>query len=101
MENKEIKVDYKTASTVRCVNLLYLYNATTGSHLTADTAVTTPDFIRFAAYMMALYADINSDFFAESDRILFYHTGGLQGIRGYPEWDKAFKDLGFSAFSGL
>ena len=54
-----------------------------------------------AKAMMALYADIHSDFFAESDRILFYHTGGLQGIRGYPEWDKAFKDLGFSAFSGL
>lgn len=51
------KVDYKTASTVKCVNLLYLYNAKTGAHLTADTAVTTPDFIRFAAYMMGLYAD--------------------------------------------
>lgn len=51
------KADYKTASTVRCVNLLYLYNAKTGAHLTADNAVTTPDFIRFAAYMMGLYAD--------------------------------------------
>ena len=49
--------DYKTGSTVRCVNLLKLYNDKTGAHLTASTAVTTPDFIRFAAYQMGLYAD--------------------------------------------
>lgn len=49
--------DYKTASTVRCVNLLKLYNDKTGAHLTASAAVTTPDFIRFAAYQMGLYAD--------------------------------------------
>ena len=51
------EVDYASASTVRCVNLLKLYNDKTGVHLTADTAVTTPDFIRFAAYQMGLYAD--------------------------------------------
>lgn len=50
-------VDYSTASTVRCVNLLKLYNDKTGAHLTANVAVTTPDFIRFAAYIMGLYAD--------------------------------------------
>lgn len=50
-------VDYASASTVRCVNLLKLYNDKTGVHLTASTAVTTPDFIRFAAYTMGLYAD--------------------------------------------
>ena len=49
--------DYKTGSTVRCVNLLKLYNDKTGAHLTASAAVTTPDFIRFAAYQMGLYAD--------------------------------------------
>lgn len=49
--------DYASASTVRCVNLLKLYNDKTGASLTADAAVTTPDFIRFAAYMMGLYAD--------------------------------------------
>ena len=49
--------DYKTGSTVRCVNLLKLYNDKTGAQLTASTAVTTPDFIRFAAYQMGLYAD--------------------------------------------
>lgn len=50
-------VDYSRASTVRCVNLLKLYNDKTGAHLTATAAVTTPDFIRFAAYVMGLYAD--------------------------------------------
>jgi hypothetical protein len=50
-------VDYSSASTVRCVNLLKLYNDKTGAHLTANVAVTTPDFIRFAAYTMGLYAD--------------------------------------------
>lgn len=51
------KVNYASASTVRCVNLLKLYNEKTGLSLTANAAVTTPDFIRFAAYMMGLYAD--------------------------------------------
>lgn len=50
-------VDYASTSTVRCVNLLYLYNKKTGASLAANKAVTTPDFIRFAAYMMGLYAD--------------------------------------------
>lgn len=50
-------VDYSTASTVRCVNLLKLYNDKTGAQLTAAAAITTPDFIRFAAYVMGLYAD--------------------------------------------
>lgn len=50
-------VNYANASTVRCVNLLKLYNDKMGVHLTADVAVTTPDFIRFAAYTMGLYAD--------------------------------------------
>lgn len=50
-------VDYSNASTVRCVNLLKLYNDKTGAHLTAAAAITTPDFIRFAAYVMGLYSD--------------------------------------------
>ena len=51
------EVDYSSASTVRCVNLLKLYNDKTGAHLTATAAITTPDFIRFAAYIMGLYSD--------------------------------------------
>ena len=51
------KVDYSIASTVRCVNLLKLYKDKTGTTLTVDAAITTPDFIRFAAYTMGLYLD--------------------------------------------
>lgn len=50
-------VDYSSASTVRCVNLLKLYKEKTGTELTAAAAITTPDFIRFAAYIMDLYSD--------------------------------------------
>lgn len=56
-ESTNENVDYTTASTVRCVNLLKLYNTKMNAHLTADAAVTTPDFIRFAAYQMGLYSD--------------------------------------------
>lgn len=51
------KLDYSTASTVRCVNLLKLYNTAKNAQLTAATAILDPDFIRFAAYQMGLYAD--------------------------------------------
>lgn len=50
-------VDYSSASTVRCVNLLKLYNTAKGAKLTAATAILDPDFIRYAAYLMGLYAD--------------------------------------------
>lgn len=52
-------VDYSSASTVRCVNLLKLYNDKTGAEtpLTAAKAITDPEFIRFASYTMGLYAD--------------------------------------------
>lgn len=65
-------VDLSTASTARCVNLLKLYNdkyfpATPGTGegeptpnpnaLTAAKAITDPDFIRFASYVMGTYAD--------------------------------------------
>lgn len=49
--------DYSTASTNRCVNLLKLYNDKFGTTLTADKAITTPEFIRFASYTMSLYVD--------------------------------------------
>lgn len=52
-------VDYSTASTVRCVNLLKLYNDSVkpATSLTAANAITDPEFIRFASYTMGLYAD--------------------------------------------
>ena len=62
--------DLSKASTARCVNLLKLYNdkyfpATPGTPtptpnpnaLKADKAITDPDFIRFASYVMGTYAD--------------------------------------------
>lgn len=50
-------VEYASASTVRCVNLLKLYNENKGTTLTAAKAITDPEFIRFASYQMGLYAD--------------------------------------------
>lgn len=57
-------------STARCVNLLKLYNdkyypatpdtprpTPNPNALTADKAITDPDFIRFASYVMGTYAD--------------------------------------------
>lgn len=51
--------DLSTASTARCVNLLHLYNKKTGAStpLTVAEAITDPDFIRFASYVMGTYAD--------------------------------------------
>lgn len=50
-------VNYASATTVRCVNLLKLYNENKGTTLTAAKAITDPEFIRFASYTMGLYAD--------------------------------------------
>lgn len=47
--------DYTTKSGVKAVNLLYLYNQRFGTQLTKDQAITTPEFIRFASYIMGLY----------------------------------------------
>lgn len=53
--------DLSSASTARCVNLLKLYNdktgASAGTKLTAAKAITDPEFIRFASYVMGTYAD--------------------------------------------
>lgn len=51
--------DLSSASTARCVNLLKLYNDKTGAGtpLTAAKAITDPNFIRFASYVMGTYAD--------------------------------------------
>lgn len=53
------EADLASASTARCVNLLKLYNDKTGATtpLTAAKAITDPDFIRFASYVMGTYAD--------------------------------------------
>lgn len=50
-------LSYDSASTVRCVNLLKLYNTAKGTTLTSDKCLTDGEFIRFASYQMGLYAD--------------------------------------------
>ena len=49
--------EYSTKSGIRAVNLLKLYNDKFTTTLTADKAITTPEFIRFASYTMGLYVD--------------------------------------------
>lgn len=53
---------YTGRSGAKAVNLLYLYNvamygSSTGSYLTKDAALQTPEFIRFASMTMANYID--------------------------------------------
>lgn len=48
--------NYGDSSGIRAVNLLYLYNQKyPNSTITASQAMTSPDFIRFAAYTMGVY----------------------------------------------
>lgn len=49
--------DYSAVSGTKAVNLLKLYNAKYSKTLTAETAITDPDFIRYASYIMGVYAD--------------------------------------------
>lgn len=49
--------NYNAKSGVRAINLLKLYNDKFNGQLTPDTAITTPEFIRFASYTMGLYVD--------------------------------------------
>lgn len=44
-------------STVKAVNLLYMYNQQFSDTLTAAEAMTTPAFIRYAAFQIGLYSD--------------------------------------------
>lgn len=46
---------YNSSSGVKAVNLLYLYNQRYGTSLTAEKAITEPEFIRFASYEMGVY----------------------------------------------
>lgn len=48
---------YATHTGNKAVNLLKLYNDKYTKTLTPETAITDPDFIRFASYIMGLYAD--------------------------------------------
>lgn len=49
--------DFTAHSGVKAVNLLKLYNDKFGTELTADKALTTPEFVRYASFIMGLYKD--------------------------------------------
>ncbi len=60
MIGETINADYgedalASKSGVKAVNLLYLYNQKFGTDLSAVNAITTPEFIRFAAYEIGVY----------------------------------------------
>ena len=45
------------SSGVRAVNLLKLYNTRYNQNISASDAITTPDFIRYASYIIGMYKD--------------------------------------------
>ena len=60
MIGETIKADFGSASLssksgIKAVNLLYKYNQKFNKSLTADRALTDPDFIRYASYEMGMY----------------------------------------------
>lgn len=55
--NNMIAVTMKDANGNRAVNLLSRFNTATGGSLTADKAITNPDFLRYASYIMKLYSE--------------------------------------------
>lgn len=56
MEAAGVAAD-QTGTNVKAVNLLKSYNEETGAALTADKALSDPEFIRHATYVMGLYSD--------------------------------------------
>lgn len=55
-EGEPVVID-TTATGVKAVNLLKLYNDTATAPLSADDAIIDPDFIRFATYQISMYSD--------------------------------------------
>lgn len=55
--NNMIAMTVADANANRAVNLRIMYNAATGNTITAAQAVTDPDFIRYASYIMKLYSE--------------------------------------------
>lgn len=55
--NNMIAMTVTDGNANRAVNLRTMYNAATGSSITAAQAVTDPNFIRYASYIMKLYSE--------------------------------------------
>ena len=51
------KTGYSAVTSTKAVNLLKLFNDKFGQSLTAEKAITSPEFIRFASLTMSLYRD--------------------------------------------
>ena len=49
--------NYSTASTIKAVNLLKLYNDSHSTTITADKCLDNPDFIRYATYIISVYGE--------------------------------------------
>ena len=71
MYNAFTTADYSDTS-IRAVNLLKQYNEIYGETLTADKAITSPEFIRYAAYVMGIYKD------RMSRMSKLFNIGGMQ-----------------------
>ena len=71
MYNAFNTADYSETS-IRAVNLLKQYNEIYGETLTADKAITSPEFIRYAAYVMGIYKD------RMSRMSKLFNIGGMQ-----------------------
>lgn len=71
MYNAFNTADYSDTS-IRAVNLLKQYNEIYGETLTADKAITSPEFIRYAAYVMGIYKD------RMSRMSKLFNIGGMQ-----------------------
>lgn len=71
MYNAFNTADYSGTS-IRAVNLLKQYNDIYGETLTADKAITSPEFIRYAAYVMGIYKD------RMSRMSKLFNIGGMQ-----------------------
>lgn len=61
-----------SGTSIRAVNLLKQYNDIYGETLTADKAITSPEFIRYAAYVMGIYKD------RMSRMSKLFNIGGMQ-----------------------
>lgn len=48
---------YGNFSTIKCVNLLKLYNDTHAQSISASTCLDNPDFIRYATYILSVYGE--------------------------------------------
>lgn len=49
--------ELSSKSGIKAVNLLYMYNQKFGTTLTPEQSITTPEFIRFASYIIGMYED--------------------------------------------